>query len=352
MKMYLDGGDVASARQVFDQMPEHDVVSCDIMLSGLGRQGCSTGALRLFGNMQASGIKPDAYTIVGRLTCCGRLKDALVGKLPDNVIAISLVSAAAEIGELNQGRCIPGWVLKAFGNLDAFLGSASIDMYSRCGNIWRSFMVFENVSEKDVTLWTAMITGLAFHGFGAEALELFHEMQEEGLMPNSVTLVAVLPTCSHANLVDKGLKIFESMKQRCNIKPGVGHYGCVDDLLAPSGWLSEALNVIARMPMKPRRSIWGAILSSSKAYGDLELTDSALTEHLRLEPDEEGGYVLLSNAYAACGKWSYSNKMRQIMGRQGVKKTWGHSNLVVDGVVHEYMSLDKRNDRWAETFDS
>ncbi|RWV83413.1 hypothetical protein GW17_00054985 [Ensete ventricosum] len=79
VKMYLDGGDVASARQVFDQMPEHDVVSCNIMLSGLARQGCSTGALRLFGDMQASGIKPDADTIVGLLTCCGLLKDVRLG---------------------------------------------------------------------------------------------------------------------------------------------------------------------------------------------------------------------------------------------------------------------------------
>lgn len=81
VKVYLDGGDVASARQVFDQMPEHDIVSCNIMLSGLGRQGCSTGALRLFGDMQASGIKPDAYTIFGLLTCCGQLKDPRLGKL-------------------------------------------------------------------------------------------------------------------------------------------------------------------------------------------------------------------------------------------------------------------------------
>ncbi|CAL9193281.1 unnamed protein product, partial [Musa hybrid cultivar] len=136
---------------------------------------------------------------------------------------------------------------------------------------------------------------------------------QEGLMPNRVTLVAVLTTCSHAGLVDKVLRIFVSMKQRCNIEPGVEQYGFVVDLLARSGRLSDALNVIARMPMKPSRSIWGAILSSSKAYGDLELADS--------------GYVLLSNAYAACGKWSYSNKIREIMvGRQGVKKTGGGRN--------------------------
>ncbi|CAL9780403.1 unnamed protein product, partial [Musa acuminata subsp. burmannicoides] len=242
--MYLDGGDVASARQVFDQMPEHDIVSCNIMLSGLGRQGCSTGALRLFGDMQASGIKPDAYTIFGLLTCCGQLKDPRLGKLDWRTKSRKVRTWLGAKG-LRKSGCLFG--------VSLFLGSALIDMYSRCGNIWRSFMVFDNVSEKGVTLWTAMITGLAFHGFGAEALELFHEMQDEGLMPNSVTLVAVLTTCSHAGLVDKALRIFESMKQRCNIEPGVEQYGFIVDLLARLGRLSDALNVIARMPMKPSK---------------------------------------------------------------------------------------------------
>ncbi|THU64990.1 hypothetical protein C4D60_Mb01t32400 [Musa balbisiana] len=245
-------GKLDLARRFFDEAPRRDLISWNSLLARYARRGDFGMVMKLFRDMLVNNVRPD------------------------KVIAISLVSAA-EIGELNQGRCGHGWVLKAYGNLDAFLWSASIDMYSWCGNIWRSFMVFENVSKKDVTLWMAMITGLAFHGFGAEARERFHEMQEESLMPNSVTLVAVLTACNHAGLVDKALRIFESMKQRCNIELGVEQYGFVVDLLAWSGRLSEALNVKARMPMKPSRSIWGAILSSSKAYGDLELAGSALT---------------------------------------------------------------------------
>ncbi|KAJ8499437.1 hypothetical protein OPV22_009989 [Ensete ventricosum] len=89
---------------------------------------------------------------------------------------------------------------------------------------------------------------LPFMALEPKLLELFHEMQEEGLMPNSVTFVAVLTVCGHAGLVDKGIRIFESMKQGCNIKSGVERYGCAVDLLARSGRLSEALNVIAKVP--------------------------------------------------------------------------------------------------------
>ena len=75
--------------------------------------------------------------------------------------------------------------------VDAFMGSALIDMYCKCGSIERAFMVFRGLTEKDVNVWTTMITGFAFHGHGNKALELFSEMQRD-VMQNEVTCVAIL----------------------------------------------------------------------------------------------------------------------------------------------------------------
>ncbi|KAG6504180.1 hypothetical protein ZIOFF_036511 [Zingiber officinale] len=354
MKMYLDAGDAASARHVFDHMPEQDLVSCNIMLSGLAKEGRCVEALELLRYMEASGIELDEYTMVGLLVCCCQLKNARLGKAVHGMITrkMALSGGSTETGELSHGRCIHGSVHKGYGALDAFLGSALIDMYSKCGSIERSLVIFNHVSKKDVTLWTAMITGLAFHGYGAKAMELFVKMQEEGLMPNKVTLVAALTACSHAGLVDQGTEIFKSMKQRYNVEPGKEHYGCMVDLFARAGQLKEALHVVESMPMKPTRSIWGAILSTSKAHANLELAEHALTELLKLEPEEEGGYVLLSNAYAACGMWSSSDRVREMMERMGVKKIGGCSSLLVDGVVHEFISSDKRHRFWPEIYDT
>ncbi|XP_042396721.1 pentatricopeptide repeat-containing protein At5g56310-like [Zingiber officinale] len=370
MKMYLDAGDAASARHVFDHMPEQDLVSCNIMLSGLAKEGRCVEALELLRYMEASGIELDEYTMVGLLVCCCQLKNARLGKAVHGMITRKMALSGgssnsclilnnaliyiymSETGELSHGRCIHGSVHKGYGALDAFLGSALIDMYSKCGSIERSLVIFNHVSKKDVTLWTAMITGLAFHGYGAKAMELFVKMQEEGLMPNKVTLVAALTACSHAGLVDQGTEIFKSMKQRYNVEPGKEHYGCMVDLFARAGQLKEALHVVESMPMKPTRSIWGAILSTSKAHANLELAEHALTELLKLEPEEEGGYVLLSNAYAACGMWSSSDRVREMMERMGVKKIGGCSSLLVDGVVHEFISSDKRHRFWPEIYDT
>ncbi|XP_010917604.2 pentatricopeptide repeat-containing protein At3g04750, mitochondrial [Elaeis guineensis] len=357
LDMYAKCGEMKTAMEVFDGIDERDETSWNIIIGGFANAGELDIAYRLFSetpfrdliswNSILAGYarKGDLRTV---MKLCG---DMLACNIrPDKMTAIALVSAAAETGVLHQGRCVHGWVAKAHGTLDAFLGSALVDMYCKCGDIERSYIVFDLVYERDVTIWTAMITGLAVHGHGIKALELFWKMLEEGVMPNAVTLVAVLTACSHSGLVDQGYKIFEHMKQSYNIEPGIEHYGCLVDLLARSGKLTEAINVIKGMPMKPTRSVWGAILSASKVHQNMEIAEAISGKLLELEPEEEGGYILLSNIYAACGKWNYSDKIRKAMDSRGVKKIAGYSRVIIDGVVTEFISSDKRHLRWAEIY--
>jgi pentatricopeptide repeat protein len=444
IKMYLDAGDVGTAEAMFRCAPVLDTVSCNIMLSGYAKGGFSVKALQLFRGMASRGIGVDQYAAVALLSCCGRLKNTLLGRSvhgavlrrmgvadrglilsnalldmyakcgemntairvfaeawekddiswntmisgfadagmldlarkfffdapcrdliswnvllagyarcrkfaavvelfnamiascirPDMVTALTLISAAIGKGEMNPGKSVHGWVVKEHGTQDAFLASALVDMYCKCGNVDLAYAVFEKALDKDVTLWTAMISGLAFHGHGTKALDLFWNMQKEGVAPNGVTLVAVLSACSHAGLLDEGCKIFDAMKQSFNIEPGIEHFGCMVDLLARSGRLSDAVGLARTMPMKPSRSIWGSILSASSACQNTEVAEIASEELLRLEPAEEGGYVLLSNLYAAGGHWNYSDKVRETMDRRGVRKAAGASGLAINDAAY------------------
>ncbi|KAK0602087.1 hypothetical protein LWI29_030209 [Acer saccharum] len=265
--------------------------------------------------------------------------------MPDNVTMTILIVVAAEVGELNQGRWIHGMVVRTGMKINAFLGSALINLYWKCGSIEKAIMIFRDITEKDVTVWTTMITGFAFHGYGRRALELFSEMQEEE-MPNKVTILAVLTACVHCGLVDEGLELFSSMKENYGIEPRIEHYGCLVDLLGRSGRLTEAKDVIDKMPMKPSQSIWGAMLSNCRAHGNVEMAEIAWRELLKLEPGKEGGFVLLSNIYAANKKWSFSDKIREVMENRGVKKTAGCSSIVVDGVLYDFVAENKRHPRW------
>nr|CAD1822501.1 unnamed protein product [Ananas comosus var. bracteatus] len=317
-------GELELASKFFSEAPRSDLISWNSLLAGYARKKDLTTIMRLFDDLLAQNIKPDKVTF------------------------IALVGTATETGVLNHGRTIHGWVVKAYGLEDAILGSALINMYSKCGKIECSHVVFEKVADKDITVWTAMIAGLAFHGHGLKSIELFREMEKQGLVPNSVTLIAALTACAHSGLVDTGNIIFENMREIYKFEPGVEHYGCMVDLLSRSGRLFEAVDLIKKMPMKPTRSVWGSILSASKAYQNTDLAEAASKALLELEPDEEVGYILLSNVYASCEQWSDCDKIREIMERKGVKKAAGCSSVVVDGVVHEFISSDKRHHKWGE----
>ncbi|XP_020694388.1 pentatricopeptide repeat-containing protein At3g04750, mitochondrial [Dendrobium catenatum] len=319
-----NAGELDIACEYFYQTPMRDLVSWNSLLCGFARKGDWRALKNFFESMVAQQVKPDKIT------------------------SMTLVSAASEMGVLDQGRCVHGWVVKAHGSSDAFLGSALIDMYCKCGSCEMSLHVFELIKDKDITTWTAMITGLAFHGHGTKALEMFGKLQEGGLVPNFVTLISVLTACSHSGLVDQGLRIFSNMKREYGVEPGVEHYGCLVDLLARSGKLTEARDVVTRMPMMPSQSMWGAILSASRDHGDMKLAMEALDELVLLEPKDDGGYVLLSNVYASCGRWSYSDMARVIMEGRGIKKTVGWSSVVIDGVLHAFVSSDKRHPNWDE----
>jgi pentatricopeptide repeat protein len=144
-----------------------------------------------------------------------------------------------------------------------------------------------------------MITGFAFHGYGSKVLQLW-KMQEDA-SPDNVTFVSVLSACSHSGLADQGIKIFSSVKDH-GIEPVVEHYGCLVDLLARPGRLSEEKDIINQMLMKPSRSIWGGILNACQVQEDVETAEIASREPLNLDPEEEGGYTLLSNINAASGR--------------------------------------------------
>lgn len=320
---YAKVGELELACEVFNQIPTRDIVSWNSLVSGYAQNGDYVIVKSLFTRMFAENVKPDMVTMV------------------------NLISAVAEMGALDEGRWIHGLAVKMQTKINAFSGSALIDMYCKCGSIERAFVVFNQISEKDVTTWTTMITGFAFHGYGNKALELFSNMQTE-TKPNDVTFVSVLAACSHSGLVDEGLKIFSSMKNRYSIEPGVEHYGCLVDLLCRSGRLLDATGVIEKMPMEPSQSIWGAVLSACRMHRNMELAERALMELLKLEPEKEGGYVLLSNVYATCGRWSYLDSIREVMNRRGVKKIAGCSSVVVDGMVHDFTAASKQHPRWMD----
>jgi pentatricopeptide repeat protein len=80
IKMYNDAGDVETAELMFRSALVLDTVSCNIMISGYVNEGCTLMALWFFSDMASRGIVFYQYTVVALLTCCGRLKNEIIGR--------------------------------------------------------------------------------------------------------------------------------------------------------------------------------------------------------------------------------------------------------------------------------
>eukprot|EP00249_Psilotum_nudum_P001837 c14549_g1_i1 orf=505-822(+) len=87
------------------------------------------------------------------------------------------------------------------------MGCTPVDMYAKLGSIKYARQVFDVMPERDAVSWTVMVAGYAQYGHCQEALEIFWQMQEEGVKPNDVTFICVLKACANVAALEQGKQI-------------------------------------------------------------------------------------------------------------------------------------------------
>ncbi|XP_059646543.1 pentatricopeptide repeat-containing protein At5g06540 [Cornus florida] len=310
-------GDIECARRLFDKMPEKNLVTWSTMISGYARNNRFDKAVELFRVLQSEGVQAN------------------------EAVMASVISSCAHLGALEQGERAHDYVVRNKMTVNLILGTALVEMYARCGSIQKAIQVFEELPERDTLSWTALIAGLAMHGYAKKALKYFSEMVKTGLTPRDITFTAVLSACSHGGLVERGFEIFESMKREYGLEPRLEHYGCIVDLLGRAGKLQEAEKFVLDMPVTPNAPVWGALLGACRIHRNAEIGERVGNILIQLQPEHSGYYVLLSNIYSRANQWESATKMRQLMKEKGVKKPPGYSLIEIDGKIHNFTIGDK-----------
>ncbi|XVF68369.1 hypothetical protein PTKIN_Ptkin10aG0199900 [Pterospermum kingtungense] len=326
LHMYAACGLVDSAYKVFELMAERDVVAWNSVINGFAFNGKPNEALTLFREMWLEGVEPDGFTVV------------------------SLLSACAELGALALSRRVHVYMVKIGLTENLHVNNALLDLYAKCGSIREARKLFDEMKERNVVSWSSLIVGLAVNGFGEEALQLFKDMEREGLVPSEVTFVGVLYACSHCGMVDDGFNYFMRMKEEYGISPRIEHYGCMVDLLGRAGLVKESYEYIQNMPLQPNAVIWRTLLGACTIHGLLTLGEYARAQLLQLEPGCSGDYVLLSNLYASEQRWYDVHILRTKMLREGVKKIPGYSLVEVGNHVYEFVMGDRSHPQSEEIY--
>lgn len=249
------------AHKLFDRMPDRDSFTWNTLIRGYADMGPCHMVPILYKEMHRSSIPPDHYTFP------------------------IVVRSCAVISALREGKMTHCNIIKYGFNIDRFVQTSLVTMYSQIGKVEDSEFVFSEMSVKNVVSWTAMISAYSQNCFHEKALANFCEMVNSGVLPNEVSLVSVFP-CLHRTEhlhLGEGLHAFA-------IKSGMVAYQTMANALmamyAKCGKLKVAKYLFDKMPARSLVT-WNTMIAmyeqSGKANKAVTLFRQMLTEKVSFD---------------------------------------------------------------------
>ncbi|XP_030466835.2 putative pentatricopeptide repeat-containing protein At3g08820 [Syzygium oleosum] len=212
-------------RLLFRQARRPGVYLWNTMIRGLVSSDRFGEAVGFYRSMRRDGLLPDYFTLPFVLKACARLSD------------------------FELGRRTHALVVKMGLDCDVYVQTGLLCFYTKCGYVEDAYKVFDDIPDKNVVSWTAMITGyIEFERFG-EAVDMFRRMLEMGLRPDCVTLVKVVSACSRMGDVRSGEWIHRYVTSS-GMEKNVFVATSLLDMYAKCGNMEKARYVFDTMPEK------------------------------------------------------------------------------------------------------
>ncbi|KAI5083784.1 hypothetical protein GOP47_0003527 [Adiantum capillus-veneris] len=181
--MYNACGSCNEALNEFSVMYERNVYSWTIIITTCVKHDQCSSALQLFRQMQLEGICADEFTY-----------SSMLG-----------VFTAQE--SLTQGKSIHACIIACGFHGGAIVLTAIVNLYGKCGRPEIARTAFDAINIKDAASWNSMIAAYAYNAHPKEALELYHQMQQNKVMPSSNTFISALRACSTPEALLDGKRI-------------------------------------------------------------------------------------------------------------------------------------------------
>ncbi|KAJ4733268.1 Pentatricopeptide repeat-containing protein [Rhynchospora pubera] len=315
---YARVGKVGNAIALFNQMPERDVPSWNAIISGCAHNGFNSEAVTFFQKMVESGARPNKTTIFCTLSACGHMGMLRLGKQMHGLWLIEPILALIHMLSMHWWTCT-----------------------ENAGALQRHIGFLRTYQIRVYLLGNSLINCFALQGHSEIAVSTFDRMQESGVVPDEITFVGLLNACTHGGFVNQGLSYFYNMTLEYGIEPSIEHYGCVIDLLSRAGRFIEAIDIINNMKIKPDEVIWGSILNGCRIYREKDLAEIATKKLLELDPNNADYTVILANMCSESGLWDEMRTVRKVMRDTESKKLPGCSWVEVNKRTWQFYSGDR-----------
>ncbi|KAH7435830.1 hypothetical protein KP509_06G080700 [Ceratopteris richardii] len=354
INMYGKCGSLKDAHRVFLYTKGSNLASWNAIISS-NAYNKSSDTIQLFERTLIEGVLPDKITFVSIFDACSNKNLGAVGKqmharivgnrsekdmvvqtslidfygscghFPhackifsamrdhDYVSLISIVSACANCAAFVEGKQMHSYVICNKFERNVVLGTALINLYSKCGSIYDAHDVFIRLRDPNIISWNAIIGAYCQNGFGKETLSLYQSMRSNRVKPDAITFLSVLPACSHAGMLIEGCSFSLAMKQDYGIIPNIDHYNCMIDLLGRTGRLVEAQQLILNMRVEPCVASWATLLSACRKEVNVSGAEQAAFRIMQMDPKDATPYIMLANTYSAANRMNDAQRIMMKM---------------------------------------
>ncbi|KAF7138733.1 hypothetical protein RHSIM_Rhsim07G0109600 [Rhododendron simsii] len=296
-------GNIDAAIHILSRMPNSNSSSWNAIITGYVNRNQAREALAFFSSMHSNDIEMDQITFS------------------------IILSGIASLSSLTWGILIHCCTIKC--GLHAFIvvGSALIDMYSKCGQVEDAEQFFESLPRKNLVTWNALVSGFAHNGDSAKVFELYEQLKMvKDLKPNGITFLNVLSACWHNRTpYEVANHYFESMIKNYGIDATPEHCASMIRLMGQWGEVWRGERMICELGFGSCGLVWRALLGACGACGDLKVAELAAAKVIELEGDKGFVYVMMSNIYATYGEWGGVSAVREVMRQRSMRKEVGFS---------------------------
>ncbi|KAF5200512.1 Pentatricopeptide repeat-containing protein [Thalictrum thalictroides] len=302
--MYAKCGLLNYAQHIFDRMEVRNSYSWNSLIEGYEQNGQAKKSLELFKEMQATGIKPDCFSLASAVSACIKLSDIRMGKETHGFIVRNsleklgilkcvLVDMYAKCGDMDYACNAYNQTSKKDVNIQNVMVSAFVG----CGRMDDARRLFDEMEERNIISWNSIILGFSKVSKKEETFKLFIRMLKESVEFDTSTLVTLFNFCANLPALPQGIQLHTLAIKTGLVNTSITMDSTLIDMYAKGGDIIQARRFFDKMTEKNIVS-WNTMITGYGKHGYSEEV-LVLYEHMQEEGMHLNDVTLLS-VLSAC----------------------------------------------------
>lgn len=154
------------------------------------------------------------------------------------------------------------------GKVDPFVETKLVSMYAKCGHLEEARKVFDEMRERNLFTWSAMIGACSRDQSWEEVVDLFYDMMQDGVLPDVFLLPKIVQACGKCRDFETG-KLIHSLVIRRGMCSSAWVSNSILAMYAKCGNMNWAEEFFKSMDERDGVS-WNAIITGYCQKGEIE----------------------------------------------------------------------------------